>query len=82
MADDTGFTEVTQEPVKFIDATPNEEYPLRILRAYRENCNCLWADSSDPDKEVTNPLFKLMNDAQRERASILDRSIDKLESNT
>ena len=32
--------DLTQKTVKWIDATPNNEYPLRILRAYREDCNC------------------------------------------
>lgn len=27
------------EPIIGIDATPDAEYPLRILRAHRENCH-------------------------------------------
>jgi len=27
--------ELTQQPILHIDGTPDEDYPLRILRAYR-----------------------------------------------
>ena len=64
--------DLTQQPVQFIDATPDEEYPLRILRAYRENCNCKW--SSDTE----NALIKAMNEMNDKRAEILDRAIERL----
>jgi len=49
--------DLTQQPVEFVDGTPDREYPLRILRAYRENCNCKWETSDEPD-----PLLEAMND--------------------
>ncbi len=64
---------ISQEAVVFIDATPNEDYPLRILRTYRENCNCMWAS------ELDHPLIKAMNEAQNKRAEVLDKAIKKLE---
>ncbi len=72
--------ETTQQAIIYVDATPDEEYPLRILRVYRENCNCQWSDSTDPNKIVENPLLKSMNDDQDKRADILDRAIAKLEN--
>jgi hypothetical protein len=56
-----------------VDATPDEEYPLRILRAYRENANVLWK------REPPDVVFEMMNEDQRKRAAILDRAITKLE---
>ena len=68
--------EVTQEPIIHVDATPNKEYPLRILRAYRENCNCEWVVTD----EEANPIYELMNEHCRQRAKILDKAIAILES--
>ena len=65
---------VNQEPIRFIDATPNEEYPLRILKAYRQQCDCRWVESTD-GSEPTNPLLKLMNELNEQRAAILDKAI-------
>jgi hypothetical protein len=64
---------LTQEPLLHLDATPDSDYPLRILRAYRENCNCRW---------IANPpsaLCDAMNEAQEKRAKLLDRAIAILE---
>jgi hypothetical protein len=48
---------VTQEVILGIDGTPDREYPLRILRVYRENCNCKWiADVPDPLLDVMNRM--------------------------
>uniref|UniRef100_A0A6M3L3B3 Uncharacterized protein n=1 Tax=viral metagenome TaxID=1070528 RepID=A0A6M3L3B3_9ZZZZ len=67
--------DLTQQPIKFVDATPDEEYPLRILQAYREDCNCKW--SSDTE----NALIRMMNEMCDKRAEILDRAIEILERN-
>jgi len=67
-----------QEPVLHIDATPNEGYPLRILEAYRENCNMRWLTGSDGKCE--DPFYQLMNQYQEERAKILDSAIKILKS--
>ena len=69
---------MTQKSILYVDATPDEDYPLRILKAYREDCNCFWSDSTDVNKEPSNPLLVLMNEHQLKRAEILDRAIGKL----
>jgi hypothetical protein len=71
--------DLTQQPVQHVDATPNEEYPLRILRAYRQHCDCNWAETTD-GQEATNPLLVMMNEQNRQRAVILDRAIRLLEA--
>ena len=70
--------ELTGQPVLWVDGTPNEGYPLRILRAYRQQCDRLWADTTD-GKGKENPPLKLMNEHQAQRAAILDRAIARLE---
>ncbi len=66
----------TQESILHVDATPDDEYPLRILRAYRENCNVRWEVSGDIDSRP----YDVMNEACEQRARILDEAIVKLES--
>lgn len=66
--------DLSQQSVGFVDGTPDREYPLRILRAYRENCNCKWVTRGKPD-----PLLDAMNDTQVERAKLLDEAIRVLE---
>lgn len=61
--------EVTQQPILCIDATPDREYVLRILRAYRQNCDCRWV-STEP-----NALIDIMNMHCEERAVLLDEAI-------
>ena len=68
----------THEPVPPIDATPDNNYPLRILRAYRESCNYRWGDGNEwTESEMAR--FKAMNDKSDERAKILDLAIAILE---
>jgi len=69
----TELPEISQEPIMHVDGTPNKEYPLRILRAYRENCNCRWVSDTE------NSLIKTMNEMCEQRAAILDRAIAVLE---
>ena len=66
--------------VLHVDATPNIEYPLRILRAYRNNADLRLSNSTNPDiiTEQT-PFVKVMNEAQCKRAEILDKAIKILE---
>lgn len=64
---------LTRQPIIHIDSTPNEGYPLRILKAYRENCNCKFVATS------LSPLIKRMNEDCDRRAKILDRVIAILE---
>lgn len=68
---------LTQQPILHVDGTPNEGYPLRILEAYRQRCDCRWAENAGDDK-VTNPLLIMMNEHCEQRADILDRAIEKL----
>ena len=63
---------ISQEPMILIDATPNKDYPLRVLKAYRENCNCKW--TSNPD----NPAIKQRNEDNDKRAVLLDKAINTL----
>ena len=65
--------ETTQQGIMVVDATPNEGYPLRILRAYRENCNVKWV------AEPPSTLVDMMNADCDKRAEILDRAIAILE---
>ncbi len=70
--------ELTKQPILFVDGTPDEEYPLRILRAYREQCDCRWADTTD-GSDAESPLLKLMNEHCEQRAKVLDKAIALLE---
>ena len=72
---------LTHQPILHVDSTPDEEYPLRILRAYREGCNCLWSDTTQ-GTDTENPLLKLMNEHQKQRVEILDRAIAILEKHS
>ena len=65
-----------REEILYVDATPDEGYPIRILEAYRQRCDYKWSMSSDEIKE--NELMKSMNDAQDLRAEILERALAKL----
>lgn len=70
--------ELTQQPILHVNCTPNEDYPLRILRAYRQQCDCKWVENTDPSDEPTNPLLIMMNEHCDQRAEILNRAIEKL----
>lgn len=60
----------------FVDATPDQNYPLRILEAYRQDCDtrCSMTTTFDGVPE-TNPLIAKMNADQERRAVILDGAI-------
>ena len=70
--------EITQEPIIYVDATPDEGYPLRILRAYRENCNCKWKDTTNSNS-TENLILRRMNENCDKRAALLDKAIAILE---
>jgi len=74
------FPPLTQEPILHVDLTPNDGLAIRILSAYRENCNCCWAEDAN-GSEVVNPMLVLMNENNKERAEILDNAISKLLEN-
>jgi len=69
--------ELTRQPIQFVDGTPDEGYPVRLLQAYRQLCDCKWAESTD-GTEPENPLLRLMNEHCDKRAEILDRAIARL----
>ena len=70
------------EPLLNVDATPTLDYPLRILRAYRQNCNLRWALSTGETSNGEDNLFiAMLNKMQDERAAVLDRAIAILEAN-
>jgi len=60
-----------------IDATPDGNYALRILKHYREHCNSKWTE--DLNGTVTNPLLVEMNKTQDLRAAELDEAIRLLQ---
>lgn len=63
----------TQQPIVHVDVTPDEGLPLRILMAYRENCNVRWeAHGLD---EASSRIYDMMNADCEHRAEILDRAI-------
>jgi len=66
--------DISQQAVEYIDATPNEDYPLRILKSYRQRCDCNWASVLNH-----HPLIQMMNKQNVQRAEILDRAITILE---
>ena len=61
-----------------IDGTPDEYYPLRILKAYRQNCECKFSNSSGNVTE-DSVLINKLNEMQDERAKILDNAMKILE---
>lgn len=66
---------LTQEPIKFIDSTPDEDYPLRILQTYRADCCCKW----ETNNEDSRALLDLMNEHNDQRAVFLDKAIKLLQ---
>jgi hypothetical protein len=69
----------TRKAFKYVDATPDENYPLRILQAYRDDCDVLWSSTSlFEDVEENNPVMDALNNMQKARAKILDKAIAKL----
>jgi hypothetical protein len=57
------------EPLQIlvVDATPDENYPIRILEAYYQNAKRKWTGGSDWEQQ--------MNEAQEKRKRILQKSI-------
>lgn len=64
-------------PKHFVNATPDDDYPIRILQAHRDDCDIKWATSSD-DSTGQNALSKIMNEHNEQRAVILDKALEKL----
>lgn len=65
---------LTEQPYLHIDLVPDNDLPLRILRTYRQHCDCQWAEDLDGG-EVKNPVLKIMNEHNVQRAAILDKAM-------
>lgn len=50
---------------------------MRILEAYREDCNLVWSDNTAGIKS-SNEFCNLMNDLQKKRVKELDKAVSKL----
>ena len=73
MSSTTKLSPLTQELIHYVDGTPNADYPLRLLRAYRQRADCRWSDTSEGGAEST--LLVAMNEHCRQRAAILDAAL-------
>ena len=71
------YTQMTQQQIMFVNANPDEMYPIRILQAYLDNTDCRWA--TETDGSCNNVLFELMNKHCEERAVILRKAINVLQ---
>jgi hypothetical protein len=63
----------------FINGTPDGNYALRILYAYRARCREKWIVEGKGISEGTKRLYEAMNEHQDLRAKELDEAIRKLE---
>jgi len=61
----------------YIDATPDGNYALRILKHYREMCNCTFTDNLS-GIEPESWVAKQMNENNEKRAKELDWAIEIL----
>ena len=61
----------------YINATPDGNYALRILRYYRSKCNEMWEVHGLSPEDTT--IYKLINQYQLQRAEELDKAIQILE---
>jgi hypothetical protein len=62
----------------FIDGTPDGNYALRILEAYRARCREKWIVEGKGVSEGTKRIYDAMNEHQDLRAKELDEAIRKL----
>lgn len=67
-------------PTYHVNATPDDEYPIRLLQAYRNDCDLPWI-THPTDSEGSKALAKIMNEHQQQRAVILDKALEKLKEN-
>ena len=66
-----------KKAIQYVDMTPDEDLPLRILRAYRHDCDMRWDTAGLGPAQTL--IYEVMNDSQGLRAEILDRAIAKLQ---
>ena len=67
-----------EQELLWIDATPNETYPLRILQSYRRLGDSVWSSSSSMKINESHPLIKALNEEQKRRNELLDEAIATL----
>ncbi len=61
-----------------VDATPDEDFPIRILQLYRQDCESKYLTSGlSPERTL---VWEMMNEWQDQRAAILDKAIAVLKS--
>lgn len=61
-----------------IDGTPDGNYALRILQAYRRRCNGKWIVEGKFAETNAKLLYDAMNEHQDLRAKELDKAIEIL----
>jgi hypothetical protein len=71
---------LTHRPTYSVDATPDEDYPLRILRAYLRDCETRWI--VEGLSEEAKLVFDVQNEHQVQRAQILTKAIQILEEHS
>lgn len=64
---------LTNEPVQYVECTPDEDYPVRILQAHLQHACCSW-EVHGLD-EATRQIYDAMNEANERRRDILERAI-------
>ena len=67
---------LTQQPIIHVDATPDDDYPLRILRAYRQHADCNFEVHGLDENE--RRIYDMLNETNKKRAELLDAAIEKL----
>lgn len=67
---------LNRKPLLHVDVTPDEGLPLRILRAYLEECKTKWVVTGLPDR--VKAIYDAMNEHQDQRAKILRKAIQRL----
>lgn len=66
-----------RQSMKYIDSTPDNEYPIRILLAYLEASKTRVSDNS-AGLPINNEMCIIMNKANEEREIILREAISTL----
>jgi len=69
---------LTKLPIFSVDATPDDDYPIRILKAYLLNTQCKWIVHGLPESDSI--IYDMMNETQDKRRVILEKAISKLEA--
>lgn len=71
----TTLPPITQQPVNYVDSTPDVDYPRRILDTYLTNTRCRWAEDTSGGPVDPTSLCGLMNAAQDRRAALLREAL-------